>query len=223
MYYASEPPKSLYLGSLLSVHINHISPQDPKASATKHPGYFISMFPERDAAVALSVLDEADNDLAKLCRVPLGYHPGLRYLRGRQLLSDIKADIKQQDGETVRIIVVVKRIGASREVLFKKDDIQKTAQAAEVLVRDSTGEAVLSLWEYCIGSARQWKVGETVLLISQPIIKSGGSRSLNKIILGPTTAVEIDPDLDHAVDLRQWATSKGLEESVNLPFPAGGT
>ena len=212
----------MYLGSLLSVCITHVSPQEPSSSATKHLGYFVSIFPERDTAVALDILDETDNDLAKLCRVPLGYRPGLRYLRGLQSLSDVKVNAEQPDGDTIRMIVIVKKIGASREVFFRKDDIEKTAQVAEVLVRDNTGEAVLSLWEYCIRSARQWKAGETVLLISQPIIKSGGNRSLNKIILGPTTTVEIDPDLDYAVNLRSWAYSKGLEESVNLPFPVGG-
>lgn len=219
-YYVTALQEHLYLGTLVNIHATHVSPQDPDGSSAKYDGYFISIFPERDATVLVVCLDQGIESNRNLCRIPLGYYPGLKYLRGIKSLSELMAASELKEGQVFRTVVAVKSVGPRRKVCFKTAEIERVAFTVEVVVRDRTDEASISLWEYTAESVRNWKAGETILLLSNPNIKEDGARK--RMSIGPTTSLEIDPDIYLAAELKIWAKTKHMEESANIPFPAGG-
>ena len=168
----------------------------------------------------MTCLDESDGDNASLCRIPLGYHLGLKYLRGIKSLNELMAGSETKERQVLRLVVAVKSIGPRRKICLKKDEVDRIAFTVEVIVRDRTDEATISLWDYATEALRYWKAGETVLLLSNPDVKRDGGRE--RLTMGPTTCLQIDPDFHLAVELRTWAKAKRMEESVNIPFPEGG-
>ena len=165
-------------------------------------------------------LDQTDEENARLCRIPLGYHPGLKHLRGIKSLNELMAGPDIKEGQVLRAVVAVKSIGPRRRISFKKDEVERVAFTVEVIVRDLTDEATISLWDYAAGSVRNWKAGETILLLSKPDMKGDGGRK--RITIGPTTGLEVNPNIHLAIELRNWAKTKSMEEGVNMPFPEGG-
>ncbi|KAK2065202.1 hypothetical protein LY76DRAFT_672707 [Colletotrichum caudatum] len=160
----------------------------------------------------------------RLCRVPLEYDdhgqkpkllPGLMTL-GQYLKTG-------HDTRGARIIVCIKGFSARKRIIMKERT--KEAELLEVSVCDDTTSCVLTLWEDKTRSAKLWKPGETILLLTnpkfvpprdtKPVPTSAG------ISLNHNTLVEVDPSFQDANWLREWAKKRFEREAVFLPFPEG--
>ena len=88
------------------------------------------------------------------------------------------------------------------------------------MVFDHTGEVRLTVWNEIIESAKCWKAGETVLLISNPGYRVRGN---GKGELGITacTMVDVEPEGQDADWLRQFTTGLTRKESLCLKVPEG--
>ena len=108
----------------------------------------------------------------------------------------------------------------SHQVTFEKDSQRQQRFNVEAIVFDNTAQAVLSLWEEASASAASWKPSETVLLISRPGYKE--DRRASNIVVNAQTWVEVDPAMQDADWLREYARKLVKRDHVNLAFPEDG-
>jgi ssDNA-binding replication factor A large subunit len=88
-------------------------------------------------------------------------------------------------------LVCVKSIGGKKKISRK--DGGGESELAEVMLFDHTGEVRLTVWNEMIESAKSWKPGETVLLISNPGYRVGFNGKGNLAIIGGTM-VDVQPE-----------------------------
>ena len=68
---------------------------------------------------------------------------------------------------------------------------------------DRTSRANLILYGLAASSARGWTEGKTVLLLSFPVLKISVQ---NRVLeLGDETMVDVEPDMEEATSLKEWA------------------
>lgn len=120
------------------------------------------------------------------------------------------------DISDVKLLVCVKSIGPKKKITRKKDG--EEVDLADVLLFDHTEEVRLKLWGEIIDSAKEWHVGKTVLLISNPSYTLGFT---NKGDLGikQSTMVEVEPDFPYATWLKKYAARLTKKESPVVEFP----
>ena len=93
------------------------------------------------------------------------------------------------------------------------------SELVNVGVFDNTAAASLTLWGAALASVDLWKPSMTVLLISNPQCKI--DRRVD-ISLSRSTHVDVDPCMNDADWLRNFAQKLTKRDHVNPPFPEGG-
>ena len=81
---------------------------------------------------------------------------------------------------------------------------------------DDTFDATLQLWGYAAASAGPWKPSDTILLLTNPGLKSQGRPT---ITIDQTTQVDVDPFVADAFWLRNFGQSLTKRDHVNPEFP----
>jgi hypothetical protein len=213
--YFAHNPYPLKLGQLLSIWTAFISdtsktdtPQIP--SVTVHA----NLFPGRVTSDHVMIHTTLSSD--SICRTPLGYKkdqplPGLMAVKSYLDTG--------HDGVTgAKLLVCVKSIGSKKKISRK--DGGGEYELADVVLFDHTGEVRLTVWNEIIESAKCWKAGETVLLISNPGYRVRGN---GKGELGITacTMVDVEPEGQDADWLRQFAVGLTRKESLCFNVPEG--
>ena len=94
----------------------------------------------------------------------------------------------------------------------------KPATMVEIKVFDETFEASITLWNGMCSSASSWTPSSTVLLLTRPGFRSDYSA---RVTINNDTFVEVDPEMDDAHWLRNFAEKMIKREHVNQPFPEG--
>jgi len=229
---------NLRLGHLVSVWTTHVSNADSSAFTVQNASLMTSIFPERDRSCHLMMHDRSDEGV--LCKTPLGYREGraLAAMMTLKNFSEAGSDVKD-----ATIVVCVKSIGprkkctsspppyrfqspdtysittAERDGVLVTTKKGKPAEKVDVKVFDDTYEATLTLWGCVATSAATWKPSHTILLISNPGLNVDGRVWLG---LKPSTQVDVDPCMEDAEWLREYAHRLVQKNHVNEPFPQGG-
>lgn len=89
----------------------------------------------------------------------------------------------------------------------------------DVIIFDDTYDARLALLGRVATSAAYWKTSNTVLLLSNPGLRSDKRPTLS---ITQNTYVDVDPYMTDAEWLRAFAQRLTTKEPVNVPFPEGG-
>jgi hypothetical protein len=213
--YFAHNPYPLKLGQLLSIWTVFISdtsktdgPQIPFVTA------HANLFPGRVTSDHVMIHTTSSSD--SICRTPLEYKKG-QPLPGLMTLDSYLSS--GHDGVTgAKILVCVKSIGGKKKISRK--DGGGECELVDVVLFDHTSEARLTVWNEMIESAKSWKPGETVLLISNPgyRVKFNGKGDLG-IVAG--TMVDVEPEGSDAEWLRRYAAGLTKRESLCLVVPEG--
>jgi hypothetical protein len=151
-----------------------------------------------------------------ICRTPLEYKRG-QPLPGLMTLDSYLSS--GHDGVSgAKILVCVKIIGGKKKISRK--DGGGESELAEVLLFDHTSEVRLTVWNEMIESAKSWRPGETVLLISNPGFRAAYNGKGNLGIVG-STMVDVEPEGSDAAWLRNYAMGLTKKESLCLTVPVG--
>ncbi|KAK0659734.1 hypothetical protein QBC41DRAFT_384230 [Cercophora samala] len=183
----------------------------------------ISIHPAAGSASCIRFHDEtkSSQDTTGLCRVPLNYDVTTPSSQVPGLMS-LQAYINSghDDNQDARILVCVFSVGPRLTVWSK--DKQKDLELIEVRVFDETcNNCVLKLWEDKVRSAKSWVANQTILLITNPILKQSiRKNALVELGIGSSSMVEVDPAFPDADWLRHMAATRTRKESVHIPFPA---
>jgi hypothetical protein len=204
----------LKLGQLLTVWTLFISDAS-KASTSVIPSVIVyaNLFPGRVTSDHLMIHTTSSTDA--ICRMPLDYHKD-QPLQGLMTLNSYAGS--GHDGVPgAKILVCIKSIGARKRITTKKG---AERDLAEVLIFDHTAELRWTLWGEIIESAKDWKPGKTVLLISNPGYRA---EYLGKgcVSIQHSTMIDVDPDFPDAHWLRKYAEGLTKKESLCLEFPDG--
>ncbi|EPQ67309.1 Bgt-1786 [Blumeria graminis f. sp. tritici] len=109
-----------------------------------------------------------------------------------------------------KILVLVKSIGNSKQI--HRRDGGGVQKLVDVILMDQTAEYRLTLWNDLSTSAVLWHAGQTILLITNPGFRAANSQAAEakrgNIEVNRYTMIEIDPLVEEAVHLRQWARFK---------------
>jgi hypothetical protein len=213
--YFAHNPYPLKLGQLLSIWTGFLSdtsktdvPQIP--SVTVHA----NLFPGRVTSDHVMIHTTSSSD--SICRTPLQYKKG-QPLPGLMTLDSYLSS--GHDGVSgAKILVCVKSIGGKKKISRK--DGGGECELADIVLFDHTSEVRFTVWNEMIESAKSWRPGETVLLISNPgyRVKLNGKGDLG-IVAG--TMVDVEPEGSDAKWLRRYAAGLTKKESLCLVVPEG--
>lgn len=89
----------------------------------------------------------------------------------------------------------------------------------DLRVADDTEEASLTLWGQTASSVLPWIPSTTILLITNPTLRSDSRLAIN---LAATTYVDVDPHFPDVDYVRRYVQSLTKKEHPNLPFPEEG-
>ncbi|KAK4645496.1 hypothetical protein QC761_201950 [Podospora bellae-mahoneyi] len=217
----------LKLGTLVTVWTGFVA--DYSAAHVAYSNFripfvslMISIHPSAGSTSCIRFHNESNpsQDTTELCRVPLNYDNFINLSQVPGLMS-LKAYISSgyDDNQDAHILVCVFSAGPRLTVWSK--DKQKDLELIEVRVFDETcNNCVLKLWEDKVSSAKSWVANQTILLITNPILKhSIRSNGLVELGIGSSSMVEVDPDFPDADWLRHMAAARTRKESVHIPFP----
>ncbi|KAE9375339.1 hypothetical protein N431DRAFT_542887 [Stipitochalara longipes BDJ] len=210
--YFANTPYPLKLGHLLSIWTAFIS-DTSKTDIPKIPGVLVyaNLFPGRVTSDHVMIHTNASSSDG-ICRTPLEYKRG-QPLPGLMTLNSYLSS--GHDGVTggAKILVCVKSIGGKKKISRK--DGGGESELADVMLFDHTGEVRLTVWNEMIESAKSWKPGETVLLISNPGYRVGFNGKGNLAIIGGTM-VDVEPEGADAEWLRKLSAGLTKKESLCL-------
>ncbi|KAK4177849.1 hypothetical protein QBC36DRAFT_370512 [Triangularia setosa] len=184
--------------------------------------FIIPIHPAAGSASCTRFHDETrpSQDTTGLCRVPLNYDVSSPSPQVPGLMS-LKAYLRSghDDNFDARILVCVFSVGPRLTVWSK--DKQTDLELIEVRVFDETSNnCVLKLWEDKVSSAKSWVANQTILLLTNPILKPPNRKNgLAEVGVGSNSMVEVDPAFPDADWLRQMAAARTRRESVHTPFP----
>ena len=88
----------------------------------------------------------------------------------------------------------------------------------DILLFDHTAELRMTLWNDIIESTKDWKAGNTILLITNPGYRVGYSGK-GSVGVQHGTMIEVDPEFPDAHWLRKLAVGMTKRESFCLEFP----
>ncbi|KAK4194167.1 hypothetical protein QBC40DRAFT_260290 [Triangularia verruculosa] len=218
----------LKLGTLVTVWTGFVA--DYSAAHAAHSNFripFVSLIipihPSQSSTPCIRFHDETkpSQDTTGLCRIPLDYDVSTSSSQVPGLMS-LKTYISSghDDNPDARVLVCVFSVG-TRLTVWSRDK-QKELELVEVRVFDETSNnCVLKLWEDKVSSAKSWIANQTVLLITNPILKSTrGKNGLVELGIGASSMVEVDPACPDADWLRHMATTRTRKESVYIPIPS---
>ncbi|CAL8575583.1 hypothetical protein XPA_001498 [Xanthoria parietina] len=204
----------LRLGQLVSVWTTLISGAETSRSVSitvQNAACTLDIFPERDSSCYFMV--QADEDDRTLPTTPLGY------CRDKQLpgLMTLMGFVEGgHDTAMARVLLCVKSIGGRKKFTNKKGVV---VDVVHVMVFDDTCEATLALHGRIAKSAADWKASYTILLLSNPGLRSDKRPTLS---INANTYADVDPCMGEAEWLRAFAQRLMTREVVNVPFPEGG-
>lgn len=121
--------------------------------------------------------------------------------------------------EDIEKLLVLLMLTLHSVMTRKGKDNEREMDIVEIMVFDNTHEAKLDIWEPQCWSAATWVPSRTVLLITNPLYRV---ERKNQISLEPSSFVDIDPAMQDAQWLREYALGKARREHVNPPCPENG-
>ncbi|KAI5820196.1 hypothetical protein BZA77DRAFT_349616 [Pyronema omphalodes] len=201
---------SVQLGTLVKVHTTFVatlSAAEREKSAAK------LMISISDTATGDNVefLKEDEDNWADL-RTPVGS------VRGKNFEGLVPLKVFVETGNDIpyaRVLVCVKWKGAKKQIPLK--DGNGTIEKRDIGVFDDTMEATLSLWGSTISSPDSWAISETVLLLTNPVIKLW-KRDV-QLTLGHSSLVDINPIHRDTQWLRNYAKRLLRKPDICQPFP----
>jgi hypothetical protein len=214
--YFAQTPYPLILGQLLTVWTVFVS-DTSKSDVPHNPSVLVhaNLFPGRVTSDHVMLHTNASSS-DSICRTPLEYKKG-HPLPGLMTLDSYLSS--GHDGVSgAKILVCVKSIGGKKKISRK--DGGGESELAEILLFDHTGEVRLTVWNEMIESAKSWKPGETVLLVSNPGYREGLNGKGNLGIVG-STMVDVEPEGSDAEWLRKYAVGLTRKESLCLKVEEG--
>jgi hypothetical protein len=215
--YFAQKQYPIKLGQLLTFWTGFIA-DNTKNEAGAIEGVIINanMFPGR--VTSDHIMIHTSNATYNICRIPLGYQEN-RELPG---LMTVDAWLKGgHDGiRDVKLLVCVKSLGGSKKIAAKKEGASEH-ELMDVVVFDHTRDVKMTLWNELVESARDWVVGVTILLVSNPRYRVGTYGGKGNISIQRQSMIEVGPDFPHAEWLAKYVVGLMKKESIMLKVPEG--
>ncbi|KAH8893193.1 hypothetical protein GQ53DRAFT_821914 [Thozetella sp. PMI_491] len=210
----------IHFGRLVTIWTSYVAEYSTSAALPlPMVSLIVTVHPAQNSTSCIKYhFEAAGSPLVHLCRKPIEYILSSQSapLSGLMTLKDYLAPKREGLTSEARIVVCVRSIGP-RKAVHTKD--QRDRDLVKVTVFDETVPTCnLNLWEDQTVALRAWVPDDTVLLLTNPKVKTRGSATA-ELGIGVKSWVEVNPEFPDAEWLRRMASDRKKREAGFLPFP----